>query len=262
MAVRNSWQSQQGQIGVIVLLIMVVLLTIGLSVASRTTQDLFLSQQGSDTVRVFNAAELGVEAALSNSFTFTGDTYDPAETTVANGAAAVDYKIDKVYQLETRTFQGVSVKVDVTGATTGNSLLVQWSRENDCTSERPASLLVSIFYVQSGRKKVRYVNLGGCNTHSDNFTLGSTINTNGYRRQATVALQTGDRIVRIKPIYNDTHIRVAGQGWTMPVQYYHIRSVARNTKGNETRVIEVNRTLPNAPALFDFTVFSGGGLRK
>ena len=55
-----SYKSQSGQIAVIVFLIMAILLVVGLSLATRTSQEIELAGQQEDTTRVFNAAETGV----------------------------------------------------------------------------------------------------------------------------------------------------------------------------------------------------------
>ena len=256
--------SQRGQVGVIIVLIMVVLLTIGLSLATRTTQDLFLAQQQADSTRVFNAAEAGVEQALSTSLTFEGSTLNGDIADFGNLDTSnidVNYTITKVNQLETRLFEMVTVMVDVTGVTTGQGLQIDWSKENDCNNQDPASLLVSVYYDSGGQTKVRHYPLGACD-RGDGFTQATTINQDGYRRRISLALETGDLFVRVKPVYNDTHIRVSGNGWTLPVQYYNIHSEAVNTLGTEARVVEVNRTLSAAPSVMDFAVFSGSTLAK
>lgn len=253
--------SQSGQIGVIILLIMVVLVTIGLSLAARTTQDLFLSQQQADSTRVFNAAEAGVEQALSTSLEFQGDAQSGEIQNFSNSDIDVDYQVTKLNFLETRLFEMVSVNVDVTGVTTGQSIQIDWSKEDNCSTQDPASLVVAVFYDDVGTTRVRNYALGACD-RADNFTTATTINVDGYRRRYSLPLLTNDLFVRIKPVYNDTHIRVTGSGWTMPVQYYNIRSQANNTKGTETRVVEVNRTLTAAPSVMDFALYSGSTIVK
>ena len=54
-------KTQAGQILVIMLLIMVVGMTIGLFLLGRTTTDISLTSKLSDSSRVFNAAEAGIE---------------------------------------------------------------------------------------------------------------------------------------------------------------------------------------------------------
>jgi len=56
--------TQSGQILVIFLLIMIVGLTIGLLLLSRTTTDISLTTRVTDASRAFNAAEAGVEEAI------------------------------------------------------------------------------------------------------------------------------------------------------------------------------------------------------
>ncbi len=60
--------NQSGQIVIIGLLIMVVALAIGLSVASRSTTEISTSTKTEDTSRAFSAAESGIEKALGKEF--------------------------------------------------------------------------------------------------------------------------------------------------------------------------------------------------
>ncbi len=260
-----KYSQQSGQIGVIILLMMVVLLTIGLSLAARTTQELFVTQQSADTARVFNAAEAGIEQGLATDFdaaTFTNDQFSGSISSIDN--TDVDYSVSRVYTLETRTFEGVSVMVDLPddGSTNTAGIDIEWSRESDCAAEDPASLLISV-YNQTGAANtasMRSYPVAGCD-HSDGFASSTRINQELTFRY-TLPLLANDRLVRIMPIYHDTHLSVAGNGWTLPVQYYHVRSQARNTSGNEIRAVEVNRTLPMAPTIMDFALFSGDTLIK
>ena len=158
-------------------------------------------------------------------------------------------------------FEGISAGVDVTGVSDGNELQIDWSRLSDCNTETLASLIVSIYYDDAGVTKVRYGAIGGCD-NSDGFTTSSVIDENGYHRRYNLPLQADDFLVRVKTVYNDTFIKVSSSDFTMPVQYYSIRSEAANTESNETRVVEVNRTIKSAPSILDYAVYSGGSLSK
>src|SRR3990167_5038568 len=57
--------NQSGQVALIVLLVMVVMLTLGISIAQRGVADVRISQQEEDSARAFQAAEAGLEQALS-----------------------------------------------------------------------------------------------------------------------------------------------------------------------------------------------------
>ena len=101
---RDKKKTQSGQVAIVILLIMVVLLTVGLSLASRTTQELFLSQQESESARVFNAAEVGIEDALSQDFDAITGTVTLNPTTVSDVTTATT--IQPVGTLETQLVQG------------------------------------------------------------------------------------------------------------------------------------------------------------
>lgn len=254
----NKASHQSGQIGVIILLIMVVILTIGLSVASRTTQESFLTTQTAESARVFNAAEAGIEEALSTDLV---SLTDQTTTGTVDGVddTSVTYTITKVNGLQTKLFEGVSVALNVTGVTNGNGITIDWSRQN-CASD-PAALLASIYSVNAGVTTVRYRALGNC-TRGDGFEQAGA-GASPYLYRTTLALQTNDTFVRIQPVYNDTDINVTVSGaWSLPTQYYKIRSEATNDFGTESRIVEVNRTLPTAPSIMDYALYSGTTLVK
>ena len=50
------------------------MLTVGLSLAANTSSDLIISQQEEESNRVFNAAEAGIEKALSEDLIFSEET--------------------------------------------------------------------------------------------------------------------------------------------------------------------------------------------
>ncbi|MBU0576469.1 hypothetical protein KJ707_00405 [Patescibacteria group bacterium] len=249
--------SQSGQVGLVVLLIMTGMLTIGMSLAARTTQEAFTSGKESESARVFNAAEQGVEQALSSDLDFEGESTSGTVDSVTG--VDVAYTINKVANLETRLFEGVSVGVDVTGVSDGDVLQVDWSHESDCVTQDVASLMTSVYYDDVGTTRVRHYALGGCN-RSDGFDLGTVIDENGYKRRYSLSLLTNDFLVRFKPVYNDTHVKIASSDFTMLTQYYSIRSKAAKENSNETRIVEVNRTSLSAPSIFDYALYSGGNL--
>jgi type II secretory pathway pseudopilin PulG len=261
----TKFKSQSGQVAVIVLLIMAGMLTMGLSVATRTTQEALLSGQESQSARVFNAAEQGIEEAMSQDLKALGE-FTQGSVTAVDGVD-VDYSVTKVDKLQTKLFEGIAIDVDVTGASTGDNLRIDWSKVDDCNTQDPASLIASIYYDDAGTTRVRHVPIGACDK-GDGFLRTAQgvldINQDGYQRRYDLPLQTNDFLVRIKPIYNDTDVNIysSDASFVLPVQYYKIKSVASNQNGNEQRIVEVNRTLSAAPWIFDYAVFSGNTLTK
>lgn len=242
--------SKPGQIGIVVLLIMSVLLTVGVSLSANANRDLLLSQQGEESNRVFNAAEGGIEQALNS---LTSGTFSGVND------VSVSYQVADSTSIDTRLFEGVSVEVDVTGAS-GN-LTVQWSHEQDCVTQTPASLLVTVYSDVSGQLLARHLTAAAC-ARGDGFDESSVsiINSDDYRRQLLIALGPDDRFIRIKPVYNDTHLRISGVN--LPTQGYQITSQAVSDIGTETRVVQVNRSLPTAPSFMDYALVSGTTLIK
>lgn len=261
MCQKKNRKRQTGQIGIIILLIMSVLLTVGLSLAANINRDLVLTQQETDSARVFNAAEAGIEDALSSELTFGDSPAHVALDTI--NRVDVEYDVTSVRTLETRIPEAKSIEIDLTGAVDGNSLQIEWAHETSCTSKgvSPASLLVSIFYVDAnGDTRVRYQPIGGCDW-GDGFSVAGS-GSGAYTKAQTITLQTDDLFARIKALYNDTHIKISGVGWTLPYQGFVIRSTAQSQTGNETRVVEVNRTLPTAPTFMDYAIYSGTTIDK
>jgi hypothetical protein len=252
---------QSGQIGVIILLIMVVLLTIGISVASRTTQDLFLAQQQVESTRVFNAAEAGIEQALSSNFDFDGTLSEGNITNFAGTNVDVNYSIEKLNHLQTRLFELVGVRIDVTGSSPGNTLDLRWSQENDCSSQDVASLVVTSFAETAEGTRAYTQAFAGCD-RGDGFTPAINVNLDGLRRRAIMTIPDNTTLIRVTPIYNDTHVFITGGNWTLPVQSFLVRSEAENTLGDEYRAVEVSRSLDSTPSVMDFALFSGNGIIK
>lgn len=256
--VNGGTSAQSGQIALIVLLMMVVLMTVGLSVARQATVSLFDSQLEQDSTKVLNAAEAGIEQALSTDlqegqFQLNQEAFQNID---------IQYQVQQLNTLDVRLFEGVSAEVNVVGVTTGHSLVIDWSRVDNCSTQDPASLLLSIYSITSGTTNVRYVPVASCDRGEGLSVVGSS-NNDGYRRRYTLPLQTDDTFVRIKPLYNDTHLRVTSTGpsWSLPVQGFAIRSDAVKDSG-ETRSIKINRTLPTQPSVFDYALYSAGALTK
>src|SRR5258708_1809538 len=266
----SSRSRQSGQIGIIIILIMVVLLTVGLSLAAQSSREVTLSRQEEESTRTFNAAEAGVETALATDLTFSGNSLHPASTTLAGDNAQVDYSITKVNQLETRLFQGVSAHVqlfDASNNSTATQVRIDWAKETACGGgQTPATLIVSIYSedtsVSPPAVTVRHQAYAACD-HSDGIAVAGGGGTAPYFKSVTINLGAKDAFIRVKPIYNDTTVKVTGvAGNALPVQYFSILSTATNTAGSESRSVQVNRTLATEPSFMDFAVFSGGTILK
>jgi hypothetical protein len=267
---QSARSRQSGQVGIMIILIMIVLLTIGLSLASQSTKEIFLSSQEDQSTRVFNAAEAGVEQALSTDLTVESENTITGTATITGSNATVNYSIQKLTSLETRVPQGGVAMVKVADPGTApavTAVMLDWAKETAC-NQTPALLVLEIFsYDETSNPKttVRYQTISPCD-YSDGNTVISAAGSNGYFRTYSVPVSTTDTLIRLKPYYNDTFVKVAGVGGNLPIQSYLIQSTAANQQGSgtstETRSVEVNRTLSMAPSIMDYVLFSGSTLIK
>ncbi len=268
--------AQSGQIAVAVILAVAAVLVISVSLASRTTEEQAQTTQTTESTMTFNAAEAGVEQALSSVVTaLENNANPPASGTVNLGNnTSVNYDVTGLSTLEVTLTEGASAQVlldsngDGAGDYTG-SVDILWGKDNDCTKN--ASLVITVISRPGGVTRARHLAVGpnpACADRSgDQFTNASSgINGYKYRYQVPVsaAAASGDVIVRIKAIYADSPIFVQGNPGSLPTQQYLIKSSAVNTAGDkeETRVLEVRRSLPVAPAIMDYALYSGGSISK
>ena len=255
--------NQSGQVAIVILLIMVVLSTVGLSLASRTTQEVFLSQQEAQSARVFNAAEVGLEDALSQDFdSISAQNYNDS-TTVSGVDINTSINLNNV--LETNILEGNAVHIDLKNY--NGNFTVNWSRETTCdpdvTTTNTASILVSVYYDDGGTTKVIHDAFGPCTrSPDDQFTISGVRNgSNGYQKK-TIDLSAGpgtSLFARVRPVYADTAVRITGSV-DFPTQFFVIRSQADNVDGDENRTVEVGRTLSASPSFMDYSLYSGAGI--
>lgn len=259
---KQSWVDK-GQAVLIVLLVIAVALGFGLSIISQSVTDVRISKQEQEAARAFNAAEAGIEEALK-SITTAG----------AGGSLEVDgidvaYTISGEEYLNNTVNENESIEVDLTGADAGlNTLSINWVIGNSvvenpgtCTAssgQAPASLLVTV--TDNLDQQVRYgVNACALNA-SNGMTDVSDAGVGSFLRQYSVAVDANDVLVRIRPIYNRSSISVTGNV-DLPVQAYMINSTAQ-APTLESKAIEVTRTEPATPSVFDYVLFSGTNIVK
>lgn len=255
-------KKHSGQIAIVILLIMVVLLTVGLSLASRTTQEVFLSQQEAESTRVFNAAESGVENALSQDF--SGISAETELTNVNTENVSVTTIITPQGVLETQVTEGSTVHLDLAGLAAGAPVTIQWSKLSGCDSS--ASIITSTYYNSAGTTKVQHEAFGPASPcsgsrNTDEFDQAAlNSGSNGYIYSRTVNIPANSLYMRIKAVYNDTPLRVTGAEASN--QFFVIRAEADNDLGDENRAIEVGRSLSTGPSFMDYAVYSGGTLAQ
>jgi len=234
---------QQGQAVLIVLLVAALALGFGLSIISRSTTDVKISEQEDQASRAFNAAEAGIEDALGSlSSLVIGDDYNLTVDDVR-----VTYSVNGEDFLEGVYSENDIATVVLDGADT---LTIEWGES--CPGA--ASLLITV--IDSSNQLERY-GWNACDL-GDDFTYVADPGDDGYLRKKELAV-AANSLVRIRPVYNQATIRVSGDN--LPVQAYGIDSQAQSPT-LESKAIQVSRTVPAAPAIFDYVLFSGTNIVK
>jgi hypothetical protein len=267
--------SQKGQALIILLLIMVVGLTVGLSIATRTITDLRISTQTEESQKAFSAAEAGIEDALRRELsggltvtgTFgTGATQSTYTTTVASISGAT-FVVDKPVEKDDVAQICIKVATICPTASVPTSVNIYWVKQG---GELPASLEIAQVYETGGNFQIA--------KDSFNDPTMTPLPSNGFRNdpshgsftlpgggptfsnKVTITLSSEPRILRIRPFYNATTIAVEVAlpvGTTLPTQSYKITSTG--TTGQITRKIEVTKSLDALPPIFDYVLYSGTG---
>jgi hypothetical protein len=261
-------KGQSGQIAVSILLIMTVLVVISFSLATRTTNEVALTTQTTESAYVFNAAESGVNQALAQIYS----NLEAGEEVVASGDEITTsenvtgtYSILPSSQIETRLMEGNSLTVELDPASVVD-MDIDWAQEADCDDR--ASVIISVYSDSSGETSARHYPVGsgdGCGHDGDDFATPSDSSYDDYQyTYQLTGLTADDLFVRIKSIYNDTNLLVSGAGGDLPTQSYIAESRATNTAGDkkETRALRVVRTKAVAPAIMDYVVYTEGDLAK
>ena len=267
--------NRAGQIAVSILLIMSVLVIVSFSLANRTTQEVSMTTQTTESAYVFNAAEAGVNLALAQIYSQleAGEAVSevaitpiPVDESV-NDNVTVTYSIQPTNRIETRLMEGNSLTIELDPANL-TDVNIDWAKEEACSDQ--ASIIVTIFSSIGGETVARYYPVGpngsDCDRDGgDEFTAPVTGQNDYRQRYLLTGLTNNDLFVRIKPVYNDTNLLVTGAlADSLPIQAYIVESRAVNQLGDnqETRALQVVRTKPVAPAIMDYVVYTEGNLSK
>lgn len=239
---------QKGQIGLVVLLVMTALLSVGVGAVSKSTRDLKITRQDVEASQAFNAAEVGIEKAL---LAIELGSYNTTEN-LSNVIDTVDvsYQITDMHTLEMSLVENKAIMVDVSSAA-GNSVVIDWGIDQICPNI--PSLVVTVHNVLGGDSEVDRYAFNACTDDTNGFDNTGPSVTIG-------PILAGDQMIRIKAVGGDTNVVVTGG--SLPLQYHKVESTARNSETGVTKKIQVNKGLPTTPSVFDYVLFSGTTITK
>lgn len=266
----------KGQVLLIVVLTMIVALTVGLSIASRTITNLKISKQNEESQRAFQAAEAGIEKAiksgiatgsdtsnLSNQSSFKTTTTTLSGTTfLLNGGELVeqDAGID-VWLSEYPAYTNLLGALPKPPAT----ITLYWGEgQTDCNVLNSSSTVsVLEILVLSGSKanptlqKLIYdpcsparINNAGAVTTGTSVIGGVTLK---YSNTAQISITNG-LIMKIIPIYNSTKIGIESSE-ALPSQGSIIESLGKS--GDTVRKVQYFSSYPQIPLeIFPYSIIS------
>lgn len=274
---KNSKKAQTGQALLIVVLIMVVGLTVGLSLAARSITNLRITTEEENSQRAFSAAEAGIERVLKTGSGISG-------VQLGNNATIENATILSSSSTEFLFNGGNPVPQDI-----GADL---WLSDY---SDNPSAIYLNPYPLGGGTRNIRFYwgissircavpaleiiiisgNLStplatryaydvcggrrGQNNFSSGVDIGGTVlGTTFFFRTQDIPITRG-RIAKVIPLYGDTKIAVTVGGPpplpSLPPQGKMIESTG--VSGDTTRKISVFQGFPSIPTeLFAYVLFS------
>lgn len=276
-------KSTSGQTLLIILLVMAVALTIGLSVVSRSITDIRVSEQEEESARVFSAAEAGIEQAIlsgGGDYTMGDITVQVTETAQGGGAAFVFPK--EIRGGDTQTVWLVDhLDEDTLGSDfyAGTDLIFYWGDET-IVGEIPAFEAVILYDIAGSyrTRRVAFDPQAGVRPESQGFTsvsagsysLGGktfSFKANFTDDQNVIAEGLGFPsgnlyAVRIKLLFNDQAqiLGVEAVGDDLPLQGTCYESAAERSDAGISRKVEQCQFYKAPPDIFDYVLFSESNL--
>ncbi|CAN5157583.1 hypothetical protein BH11PAT1_BH11PAT1_3120 [soil metagenome] len=274
-----SSTAQKGQVLLIVVLVMVVALTIGLSVATRSITNLRTTTEEDNSQRAFSAAEAGIEQALKTNTGIStvkqlGNNASIKNVQVADlqplgGSAfllrntAIEKNIGYDVWFVPHSAAGVPI---YTTPWAGSTVTFYWGASNADVCTRAALEIIFITGTVANPTTVHQV-FDPCPSHNNQFTLPNanfTTSTGTYLDPSTNVLNLYNKVVisgisnllvaRVTPLYADALIAI--QAASLPSQGSLITSTGES--GETFRKIQVNNPYPQVPAELYSVLFAPG----
>jgi len=282
---RNDFQ--KGQVLLIIVLVMIVALTIGLSVVTRSVTNLQISSEEESSQRALSAAEAGIERALqSNSGSddrISFDNNSNIEKVTVNQISGTEFLVDNGnVVLKDDAADVWLAKNDSTpkyGVPYNGNVTIYWGSKNDACINGPSNTAAAIEVLlisnkTGGGMQLRTFPYDHCDNPSfnraasNNFcTVGeisaacptamkdqtTAIKGKNFQYNVTLSVQNGV-LVRVVPLYAPTSIGIKGST-TLPSQGRVIESLGAS--GNTQRKISVYKGFAKVPVeFFPYVLFS------
>lgn len=276
---------KKGQITLLAVILGVLGLTLGLSVASRSLSDLRQASTVDFGTKALAAAEAGAEYGLNQlavnpavAITNPCDSSDGTElTTGANslvfgdelGIESLKYKIcqstGSFARNQTEVPQDEVYQVDFSAAAPTQSLGIFWKGDANgiVVSALYRDYTVNRYAFQAGSAlgaSSNFQSVGNSGTPCDTFTPIKGNTSSSAIPQFSGAASNTLLLLRVMPVGGSADILVCGG--TFPAQYYEVISRAETTNGTIKRIKVTRDVSGTMPAIFDNVLYSGGDIIK
>ncbi len=293
--VKKNQKKPTGEIALLILLMMAIGLTVGLSVVSRSVTDVSLSTRLDESSRAFSAAEAGIEEIFSQGLTAAspllegniGDSRYKVETSSLGYGNSIFTFPNAIKEADAQAIWLVEHLDDDTlnlnsNYYNTNTIEICWNKVNASDPIPAIELMVlaknqttnafkivrEAFDPDSSRITTQQSNLsnpdtGSCSQRSTEFPYHKLINFTNLDSDVPIDVTSGDRVIflKLRPIYTQAKIAVVPQSTALPEQGKNITSTGQSGAGI-TRKWNVVQTYSAPIDLFDYAVWSGSDLTK
>ena len=261
-----SINRQKGQALLVVVLVMVIALTVGLSVASRTITSFRNSTEVVNSQKALSAAEAGIEQALKSNLSVANPNFsqDSGYDTKISSVRGTSFLLnngnfvpqDEGIDLWLSDYSSESAKLYQNTYPANGSFTLYWG-DSSGGCNNAALEVVLIVGSKTSPVLTRFA-FDPCQTRStqNGFTFinptQATVNGKTFSYQATVSpvgngnvTGGGGLIARIVPLYKNASVGVISTS-ALPVQGYVLASTG--SSGNVIRKVNVFQAFPQIPA--------------
>ncbi len=252
---RNKVINQRGQVVVVILLVAVVGLTIGLSIAGSSIKSIQNTATTEETNRAFNAAEAGIEEALLLIEQGTPiPTVTPRSLNAGSNIKDVNIRtVNALHLTELAQDDVAQVNLECPSCTPGNIKIV-WD-------EAVAVVVTKISGNAPNYSITRSALNCGVNPQFSGNGFAAATDLGSQCEYVLGINGTNDRILRIRAMYGATSLSVVADPESatnrLPSQSTVVTSTGQS--GETERTVQVERTLPIPPSIFDYVLFSASG---
>jgi len=259
---------KQGQVGLLLLIIVGVVVALVMSIASRSLSDTMLSRQERESSAAFAVAETGVEKALNS--LRAGGTPPSGDQNLNDSTNFVtgNYRVDQLASFNLYVKELQTAQLDLVGHNPVERLVISWTKTlddseniagcNPSSGGAPAGIEVIQIHATTPPPIANYAYYAPYGCSNMGGFLNSQAGNPLYHSKIEFTVDPLTTIVRIKPIYSGATISVSGS--SLHTQLYLVKSKASG--GDAQKEIEVTRGLDAAPSIFDFALFSGSKIVK